>query len=102
NAGGDRRGEGSHAPDHRGNDANTADTEAVEQQAGRQLEQHVSPVVGAREPAKGDCRNSEGGLKGVAGDGKIHAVEIVDQNSDAKEEGDAPSPARNFVGEWGS
>ena len=68
----------------------------IEQQPGRQLQDHVGPVVSAGEPAERHRGNSKRSFERIPRNRKIHAVEIVDQNSDAQQERNRPPPARNF------
>jgi hypothetical protein len=90
-AGGDGGGEGGKAPDEGADAADAAYTEAIEEDANGKLAEGVGPVIGGGEVAEGDSGDAEGGDEGVVGDGEIDAVEVVDENAEAEEPGDAPA-----------
>ncbi len=97
NAGGNRRAKGSHGPENRADAAYAPHSKLVQQQTGRELKRRVRPIVGARQIAERDCGNSEGGVECIFRDGKIHAIEIVDEDSEAEKARDRPSASGDAV-----
>lgn len=87
--------EGGNAPDKSADAANKADAKTIKDQAGRELEGGIGPIVGAGEIAEHDGGHAEGFGEGLLGNGEVDAIEIVNQDAEAKEEGDAPTPARD-------
>ena len=97
-AGGDCGGEGGDAPNGGAENADATNAEAVEEQAAGELEDGVGPVVGAGEIAEHNGGNAEGVLEGIAGDGEVDAVKIVDEDAEAEEESDSPAAAGDGLG----
>ena len=91
--GGEGGGEGGEAPDEDADATDALDAEAVEEDADGELAEGVGPVVRAGEVAEGDGGEAEGGGEGGVGDGEVDAVEVVDEDAEAEEPGDAPAAA---------
>ncbi len=90
-AGGDGGAEGGDAPEEGADAADATDAEAVQHHADGELAEGVGPVVGAGEVAEGDVGEAEGGVEGGVGDGEVDAVEVVDEDAEAEQPGDAPA-----------
>jgi hypothetical protein len=90
---GNSGGEGSHAPEERADPADQLHAKPIEKQTGRKLQGSIGQAVSAEEIAVGDFGDAERLVKAVLGDGKIDAVKIVDQNTEAQEASDAPTTA---------
>src|SRR5580692_1303732 len=87
---GDGRAKRSDGPENRAVAAYFLYSKAVEQQAGRELERRVCPIVSTRQVAERHGGNAEGGVERVLRDGKVYAIEVVDEDSEAEQTRDRP------------
>src|SRR5207302_10215651 len=68
----------------------------INQHPGRQRQEQVSPLENAEQRPERHREDSKRSFERNPRNGKIHAVEIVDQSADAQQEHNRPPPARNF------
>ena len=66
----------------------------IEDHADGELAHRIRPVVSAGQVAEGDVRNPKRGDEGGMRYRQIHPIEIVDDNAEPQEPGDAPAAAR--------
>ena len=93
-------GKGGHAPQKRSDAPHAANTELIQHHADGQLAQGVGPVIGAGKITKDDIGDAKGRDQGIVRNGKIDAVEVVDQNADAEQPRDAPAAPRQARTLW--
>src|SRR5207244_13219389 len=92
-AGGDGPAKGSHTPEKGADAADEPHAKAIQQKPGGQLARGIGPAISARQVAEQDRRDSERGPQRILRHGQVNGVEIIDQDAEAKQPGDAqPSP----------
>src|SRR5256885_12625888 len=82
-------------PNDRADNSNPSNAEAVEQQTARNLQRRVRPVVRAGQKSKQHRGHAKRVVQRFFGNGEIYAVKITDENSEAEQRGNSPSPPRH-------
>jgi hypothetical protein len=95
-----RGGECGGAPDKGVDDTHATQTEAIQQDAGRQLQHGVRPAVGSQQITEGDCGQAEPLVQRLLADRDIHSVQIADHHAQGQEPCDSPSAVRRAGIRW--